>query len=365
MILLKNAQILDANHCYDRLDVLTDGKTIIDVKKQILADCRTVDLEGYTLMPGIFDAHVHLAPARVPDDWIFDKCKYKQWAEAGVLGIRDMGLHTRSVSQFLQFQSEIDSFQYPRITTFGPFIYAPGDIKGPFPTDTSPEKAGEYAEELIASKLPGIKLMLNMKSNAQTKSVVSAVAEAANRAGVHSAAHIYVSSDIQLLLDCGIREAAHSPVDLLPDELILKMKDADMTIVPTVANYYRMYRDGLLTEDQFHNTVENIGKCYRTGVRIGFGTDFMLTEDRPFIGYMVPTEEMRLMHQAGMPVQAVITSATKHSAYLCGFSDMGTITTGMSATMIAVKGEVDTSFKALDHVSFVMNRGTILYMSIF
>lgn len=361
MILLKNAKLLDANYYFEAQDVLIDRGYIQSVERSLNASCETIDLNGCILMPGLFDAHVHLCPARVPEDQIFHKENYKRWVQSGILGVRDMGLHTRSLDEFDAFQMNINHPDFPFITTYGPFIYAPGNSNGPFPSNTTAAEAAALVEQSIRHNVPGVKIMLNMESNSQTAEVVKTVAQKAQRAGIKSAAHIYVSADIELLLSCGISESAHSPMDRLPESLIQRMKEADITVVPTVANYYRMYRDGMLTKEQYDTTVENIGRCYRSGVRIGFGTDFMLTEDRPYIGYMIPTEEMRIMYQAGIPIQKVIESATQNSAYLCGVEhEMGTIERGKRAALIAVKAPLTEDFKALEDVVFVMNQGFIV-----
>lgn len=63
MILIKNGRILTmAGKIYEEGSVLIDEGKIVGVGENIEApeDCETIDASGYTVMPGIIDAHCHL-----------------------------------------------------------------------------------------------------------------------------------------------------------------------------------------------------------------------------------------------------------------------------------------------------------------
>ena len=81
--LLKNAQLLDAEHNHAPLDVLIDGTTIAAVGTDLSSIDQVIDLSGYTILPGFVDAHVHVAV----DDRAFKEDAVRAWAYNGVTGL--------------------------------------------------------------------------------------------------------------------------------------------------------------------------------------------------------------------------------------------------------------------------------------
>ncbi|HEX4448308.1 MAG TPA: hypothetical protein VH044_16285, partial [Polyangiaceae bacterium] len=70
--LFKNAKIIVGNgKVLERGDVLVDGKAIAAVAEHISDDPQTtvVDCTGKVLMPGLIDAHVHIAMWAGEVDW--------------------------------------------------------------------------------------------------------------------------------------------------------------------------------------------------------------------------------------------------------------------------------------------------------
>ena len=62
-ILLKNARVFDGVHadCAEGMQVLIEADEIKEVSSKPIkcADAHVIDLQGYTLMPGMIDAHIH------------------------------------------------------------------------------------------------------------------------------------------------------------------------------------------------------------------------------------------------------------------------------------------------------------------
>ena len=86
--LLKNAQLLDAEHNHAPLDVLIDGTTIAAVGTDLGSADQVIDLSGYTILPGFVDAHVHVAV----DDRAFKEDAVRAWAYNGVTTVRELGI---------------------------------------------------------------------------------------------------------------------------------------------------------------------------------------------------------------------------------------------------------------------------------
>ena len=70
--------------------------------------------------------------------------------------------------------------------------------------------------------------------------------------------------------------------------------------------------------------------------------------------------EFVYMVEAGMPPLEAITTATKHAAELLGeWDNLGSITAGKYADIIAVDGDPLEDIRVLGHVRFVMKGGVV------
>ena len=66
------------------------------------------------------------------------------------------------------------------------------------------------------------------------------------------------------------------------------------------------------------------------------------------------------MVAAGMPPMEAIVAATKNAADLLGKSDqLGSISVGKYADVVAVKGNPIEDIRLLENINFVMKNGTI------
>ena len=193
------------------------------------------------------------------------------------------------------------------------------------------------------------------------------------------------SEFVEPLLDAGIPEFAHMPVDRIPDELIDRMVKQGVAVVPTLCTVnppppsedeMKMFKPKgpngeemkmppmpepkVSKDEQEKICIDNVARFFRKGGLVAVGTDTMRMETRPGSAVM-PVKELQLLHQAGLSVADVIDAATINAAKVCKIDDkVGSIAVGKQANIIAVKGEIDETFESLSHVEFVMNRGVVI-----
>jgi imidazolonepropionase-like amidohydrolase len=99
------------------------------------------------------------------------------------------------------------------------------------------------------------------------------------------------------------------------------------------------------------------GRAYKAGVKIAFGTDAGVYP------HGENAHEFELMVQAGMPPMFTLQAATTHAAELLGHDkDLGSVTAGKFADLIAVPGNPVDDIGLMKKVSFVMKEG-IVYKS--
>ena len=97
-----------------------------------------------------------------------------------------------------------------------------------------------------------------------------------------------------------------------------------------------------------------VARAYKAGVKIAFGTDAAVYP------HGQNAHEFELMMQAGMPAMFVLQAATTHAAQLLKHDkDLGSISTGKLADLIAVPGNPLDDISLMKHVSFVMKDGVV------
>ena len=96
------------------------------------------------------------------------------------------------------------------------------------------------------------------------------------------------------------------------------------------------------------------GRAYRAGVPIAFGTDAGVFPHGRNGG------EFALMVQAGMPAAFTLQSATYNAARLLGrWEELGSITEGKLADIVAVQGNPLERIELMQDVRFVFKDGVV------
>lgn len=96
------------------------------------------------------------------------------------------------------------------------------------------------------------------------------------------------------------------------------------------------------------------GRAYRAHVKIAFGTDAAVYP------HGQNAHEFELMVQAGMPPMFTLQAATVHAAELLKHDqDLGTVTPGKIADVVAVPGDPIADISLMRRVSFVMKDGVV------
>jgi imidazolonepropionase-like amidohydrolase len=96
------------------------------------------------------------------------------------------------------------------------------------------------------------------------------------------------------------------------------------------------------------------GRAYKAGVKIAFGTDAAVYP------HGQNAHEFELMVQAGMAPMFTLQAATTHAAQLLKHDkDLGSLTAGKLADVVAVPGNPLDDISLMKRVSFVMKDGVI------
>lgn len=370
-IILRNAELLDCNFEYEKKDLLISSGSIAEIGDSISnpGGAAEIDLNGYTLCPGLINAHTHII---LDKSTVEPSVQFKKLAKSGLAAVHDLGfLIEKELDECIADAEAMSGPEFPELNFSGKYIASDGGYGSRLPGQDfilgllveTPGEAERAVDYLLDAGCHGIKIGMDKgryekpeDSPELSLELIKAICGRARARGTWIAAHVNQLYYLRILLDGGITEMAHQVRDeLIPEELMQEMLDKNIYITPTLVTTHRRKED--LGEQAYETAVENTMKYFQAGGLVAVGTDYMVHHEK----HDLPIDEMRLLKKAGMSVRDVIIAATLNGARICGYEDrLGSIEIGKSARLIAVKGRIDDEFNNFLDVKFVLNKGVVL-----
>ena len=396
--------------------ILIENDLIIAVGQvgqiQIPPNAEVISTEGMSVLPGLWDMHIHLMinghsnythwDTTYIDDFekIIMPASAQQLLNAGVTSARDLG---GPLEASLTVRDKINSGEIPGPTVYvtGPFIQHkpyPGTEAFRWGVNGAAD-AKAKVKKLADAGVDCIKLI---DQDQMTMEEVQAVVDEAHQNNLKVVAHSHRPEEIKRGLLTGVDCFEHtglSSAPKYPDDIMkmIKERTADMSRgplfwTPTVAVLYNyLYiRDNpeFLDNDCWHiglpdNVIQDIKQSIRYPGRLPY---FQLTSSRKptlqrkiqqlidaGVVLMIGTDsgvpltfhcqstwtELDVwVNEFGIDPMYAIKAATYWPAAWMGVSDkVGTITTGKKADIIAVKGDVLRHISILQNVDIVIKNG--------
>jgi len=381
------------------MSVLIDKGTIIDVLEGYMdpgTGDTAIDLNSYTVLPGLMDMHTHLSGESNPkkymerftldlDDYAYQSIRFaERTLMAGFTTVRDLG---GPVNTSLRDAIKKGYLVGPRIFSAGKSLATtgghadptngmkfklmgdPGPAEGVVNGTPDARKAVRQrykngADLIKITATGGVLSVAKSGENPQFKEdEIRAIVETAADYDMHVAAHAHGAEGMKRAVRAGVRSIEHGT--LMDEETMELMKERGTYYVPTISAgefvAEKAMVDGYYPEiirpkaakigPQIKNTFK---KAHQAGVKIAFGTDSGVSYHGD------NAKEFLYMVEGGMAPMAAIQSATRVAAELLGIEDaLGTIEVGKTADIIAVKGDPIKDISALQDVVFVMKDGVV------
>jgi imidazolonepropionase-like amidohydrolase len=361
-------------------------------------DAQVFDLSEYTCLPGLIDMHVHLMVALsaayelekitlgAPDLAFLAAWNAELTLMAGFTTVRDLG-DRADVTVALRDAIAKGMVTGPRVFTSGMPLSStgghddptngyraglrrdPGPVEGIVNSASDARKAvrQRYKNGVDLIKISATGGVLSQAKSGQNsqlfKDELEAIVATANAYGFKVAAHAHGVEGMQLAIRAGVASIEHG--SLMDTDTMSLMKKHGTYLVPTIlAGDFVTQKakvDGYFPDIVRLKAAEigpkmqaTFGRAYRAGVKIAFGTDTGVS------AHGDNAQEFALMVEAGMPPMEAIVSATMSAADLLGESEqLGSISAGKSADVVAVKGNPIKDITLLENIGFVMKNGKV------
>jgi imidazolonepropionase-like amidohydrolase len=355
-----------------------------------------IDLGDHTVLPGLIDSHVHFdSEYGVP--WWQEAVRTSEYltavaihhagitVRAGFTTVRDLGSGPQVM--FAVRDAIRDGIAIgPRILASGPAISITGghgDVSGFRPevmdalssgnTCSGADQCAQRVREASRNGADVIKVtvtggVLSQQSRGFdqhfTDEELLAIVQAARLLGLKTAAHAHGARGVEAAAKAGFDSIEHA---VFADEAALKaMRAAGAYLVPTLSttNAYReRIGTGFYTPEveakarqRLAETGKSLVAARKLGVKIAFGTDLGVYRHGTNAG-----EIALLVKYGGFTPREALIAATITAADLLGLSaQIGTLSPGKSADIVAVAGDPLDDASAMQRVRFVMSRGAIV-----
>lgn len=381
--------------------ILVEGERIVGVRPAAGGTppgARVLDLSRYTVLPGLMDMHTHIVdryeatggPAapltQTGAEDAFDGVRNaRATLMAGFTTVRDVGTWRALVDAALRDAIADGTVPGPRMLVAGAYVTVSsggGEITGIAPdvrlprelrfgVADSPDEVRRRVREILHGGADFIKVIATGAVLTEgtvpgapeyTEGEIRAAVEEAANYGTWVAAHAHGAEGAKRAIRAGVRTIEHG--SLLDDEAIRLMRERGTWLVADIWNADWIDSVGRAegwsreilrkNEETAEAQREVFRKAVAAGVEVAYGTDAGVYP------HGMNAAQLPYMVRHGMSPARALRSATLDAARLLGREEeLGSLSPGKYADIIAVRGDPLADISALEDVAFVMKGGRV------
>jgi len=389
-IIIRNARLIDGLSPAPREGVdllLCEGRiAAIGAKLAAPGGSREIDAAGCTVLPGLIDAHVHLAfdGSLDPVGHLLAESPYTTLLKAaanaaqslrrGVTTVRDLG-GPGGLILALREAVRQGIIMGPRILAAGQVITTTGGhchFMGHQADDLPAVRRAARCEieqgvDLLKVMATGGSLTPGSPADAIQfgRAEIAAAVDEARARGLRVAAHANALGGLRHAVDAGVTSIEHG--SYADRETLERMRELGTFWVPTMAPARIILEGpgaGLIPPERSASAVKNwrarrraVTEGIRLGVRLAAGTDAGVTITQ----HGLVALEVETFAALGLPPMQAIWTATRWAAELLGLeAEVGTLAEGRAADLILVRGDPLQDLSLLRQPAQVIQAGAVV-----
>ena len=346
------------------------------------ANAETIDLSALTVLPGLVDAHNHLALTYKKDPEnnsyyltsVLDSTAIRAiqavsngitMMSSGFTVVRDLGNAANYADSAMRIAVEQGWVPGPTVINSGIIIGGMGGQFSPVPERASlvypeyldadtPDEIVKAVRKNVLYGAKVIKIMVDAKPYGYTVDEMKLFIAEAARSGLKVAGHVQTHPGAMRAIEAGIWSIEHSTA--LDDEAHKLMAQKGIWRVGTetpLSDYYQP------NPQRFQRTLDGIKNAYANHVKMAFSTDADYYIPGMTRGQVV-IDFLKSWKAAGIPAPEILKIMTVNGYRVCDIYDKrGPLKPGLPADLIAVRGNPLEDIDALRDVRFVMKDGEV------
>jgi imidazolonepropionase-like amidohydrolase len=386
-----SVRIFDGERVHEDRDVVVDNDVIADISPAVSA-VPDVDGRGHTLLPGLFDAHVHVDPQ--PD------AALRQLLEMGVTTALDMFSGGEPLASMVRLRGA-DSPQLAAVRTAGTGATAPGSMLQKLvhkltgqtmPAVEGPTAAEWWVDARLSEGADYVKIIYDEREGGPLDlATMTALVRAAHARGVLAVAHVMgepqareaICAGVDGLMHLFVGEAVEADfgsfaadhgIFVVPTLIALRAVCGhrpieDMRADPRLADPARLDEPPIPVRPAdpsrhhlYGASTAALRQLLAAGVPLLAGTDTALpTATLGVVGYGATLHaELELLVEAGLSPTQALVAATSAPARAFRLTDRGLVRPGLRADLLLVRGDPTTEIRDTRNIVAVWKRGTRL-----
>ncbi len=354
-IIIQNVKLFDGDRVIDNATIIINDNVvekIITNEESSNKGETVVDGNGFTIIPGLINAHVHA----------FERQHSEEAVKAGVLTLLDL-FNNKPVGADSLRNLGTSFSNYAYYFSAGPTVTVPGGHGsqfGPVPLISNTAEVAGFIEDRIAEGSDYIKLIIERGSTSYpmptlTDEMIRLAMDKVHEKGIISVAHISRRADAIKAAELGVDGLAHiwrRDLSGITEKELMILKDNNVFIIPTLL--VRQQASEKSSHINMQLITNDLLRVHKAGIPVLAGTD------PPNLGINYGTDlfrELELLVELGFSDLEALKSATSTTSKAFNLGNKGFIKEGFSADFVLIKGDPTTNIGDIYNIEGIWKQG--------